>query len=60
MAHGALAGKVSGAGGGGFLMFIVPPQHRVALIRALNAGDTTASAVHFTTDGAESWATGID
>jgi D-glycero-alpha-D-manno-heptose-7-phosphate kinase len=58
MAHGALAGKVSGAGGGGFLMFIVPPQQRVALIRALNAGDTTASGVHFTSDGAESWTVG--
>ena len=55
MAHGALAGKVSGAGGGGFLMFIVPPQHRVALIDALNQAGGTASAVHFTADGAESW-----
>ena len=53
MAHGALAGKVSGAGGGGFLMFIVPPQHRVGLIDALNAAGGTASAVHFTADGAE-------
>jgi len=55
MAHGALAGKVSGAGGGGFLMFIVPPQHRVALIDALNQAGGTASAVHFTGVGAESW-----
>lgn len=54
-AHGALAGKVSGAGGGGFVMFIVPPQQRVELIRALNRGDAMASAVHFTQDGAESW-----
>ena len=55
LAHGALAGKVSGAGGGGFLMFIVPPQHRVALIAALNQAGGTASGVHFTADGAESW-----
>jgi D-glycero-alpha-D-manno-heptose-7-phosphate kinase len=55
MAHGALAGKVSGAGGGGFFMFIVPPQRRVHLIRTLNQMDATASAVHFTADGAESW-----
>jgi D-glycero-alpha-D-manno-heptose-7-phosphate kinase len=54
-AHGALAGKVSGAGGGGFVMFIVPPQRRVELIRALNRGDAMASAVHFTQEGAESW-----
>jgi D-glycero-alpha-D-manno-heptose-7-phosphate kinase len=55
MAHGALAGKVSGAGGGGFFMFIAPPQQRVQLIRSLNAMQATASAVHFTADGAESW-----
>ncbi|MBV9734730.1 MAG: GHMP kinase, partial [Acidisphaera sp.] len=55
MAHGALGGKVSGAGGGGFLMFIAPPQRRVELIRALDAAGGTASPVHFTQTGAESW-----
>ncbi len=55
MAHGAWAGKVSGAGGGGFLMFIGPPQHRVGLIAALNDAGANASAVHFTAEGAESW-----
>jgi D-glycero-alpha-D-manno-heptose-7-phosphate kinase len=57
LAHGAIAGKVSGAGGGGFFMFIVPPQHRVRLIRTLNGMQATASAVHFTGEGAESWVT---
>jgi D-glycero-alpha-D-manno-heptose-7-phosphate kinase len=57
LAHGAIAGKVSGAGGGGFFMFIVPPQHRVTLIRSLNQMQATASAVHFTGEGAESWVT---
>jgi D-glycero-alpha-D-manno-heptose-7-phosphate kinase len=55
LAEGALAGKMSGAGGGGFFMFIVPPQNRVRLIRSLNAMEATASAVHFTGEGAESW-----
>jgi len=55
MSHGALAGKVSGAGGGGFVMFIVPPQRRITLIRALTEAGVHASAVHFTTEGAESW-----
>ena len=57
MDHGAIAGKVSGAGGGGFFMFIVPPQNRVKLIRSLNQMQATASAVHFTGEGAESWVT---
>jgi D-glycero-alpha-D-manno-heptose-7-phosphate kinase len=57
MDHGAIAGKVSGAGGGGFFMFIVPPQNRVKLIRNLNQMQATASAVHFTAEGAESWVT---
>jgi len=60
MAEGAIAGKVSGAGGGGFFMFIVPPQCRAHLIRCLNAMDATASAVHFTAGGAESWMAGIE
>jgi D-glycero-alpha-D-manno-heptose-7-phosphate kinase len=55
MSHGALAGKVSGAGGGGFVMFIVPPENRIALINSLNQGDAIATAVHFTPHGAESW-----
>ena len=57
MSHGAIAGKVSGAGGGGFIMFIVPPQARVDLVRALVGQGATASAVHFTETGAESWST---
>lgn len=59
MGHGALAGKVSGAGGGGFMMFIVPPQSRTGLIAALNAAGAQASAVRFTSQGAESWRAGI-
>jgi D-glycero-alpha-D-manno-heptose-7-phosphate kinase len=54
-AHGAIGGKVSGAGGGGFMMFIVPPHRRIAVIRALNAAGADADAVHFTGQGAESW-----
>lgn len=55
MQAGAKAGKVSGAGGGGFMMFLGPPEARVRLIRALNAAGGTASPVHFTEKGAESW-----
>ena len=33
--HGALGGKLLGAGGGGFVMFIVDPPHKRALIESL-------------------------
>lgn len=55
MASGASAGKVSGAGGGGFIMFLVPPDARAGLIRALAAADGVATPVQFTDQGAESW-----
>ena len=54
-AEGAIGGKVSGAGGGGFLMFIVPPERRIAVIRSLNELGGEACGVHFTQTGAESW-----
>ncbi|MCC6718002.1 MAG: dehydrogenase [Acetobacteraceae bacterium] len=57
MANGATAGKVSGAGGGGFIMFLAPPEAQVRLIRALTAAGGVASPVHFTSEGAESWIT---
>ncbi len=53
--HGATGGKVSGAGGGGFMMFIVPPAARVRVIRALNLAGGNATGVHFTAEGASSW-----
>lgn len=52
---GALAGKVSGAGGGGFLMFVVRPEDRIRVISVLNANGGNASPVHFTSQGVESW-----
>jgi len=54
-ANGATGGKVSGAGGGGFMMFIVPPNRRFQVVRALNEAGAQASGVHLTQRGAESW-----
>jgi D-glycero-alpha-D-manno-heptose-7-phosphate kinase len=54
--NGAWAGKVSGAGGGGFIMLLADPKRRLSLIRALNAAGGEASAVKLTFDGAEAWA----
>jgi D-glycero-alpha-D-manno-heptose-7-phosphate kinase len=53
--QGAIGSKISGAGGGGFIMFIVPPERRVNIIRALNQFGATASGVQLTSVGAESW-----
>ncbi len=56
-AHKALAGKLSGAGGGGFLMFIVRPEDRLELINALNAAGGQAGPVRLTDTGCETWRT---
>ena len=52
---GALAGKVSGAGGGGFMMFFVPPEKRMNLIRTLNRYEGQVSNCHFTKHGTQAW-----
>lgn len=52
---GALGGKVSGAGGGGYMMFIVPPEERYRLVTALNNAGAQASPVKFTAHGCETW-----
>lgn len=54
---GAIGGKVSGAGGGGFMMFISAPENRLALIEALNNAGAIASPVKFTENGCETWQT---
>ena len=52
---GALAGKVSGAGGGGFMMFFVPTVRRMDVIRSLNQFDGQVSNCHFTKHGTQAW-----
>jgi D-glycero-alpha-D-manno-heptose-7-phosphate kinase len=58
IAAGALAGKVSGAGGGGFMMFFVPTEQRMNVIRALNQFDGQVSNCHFTKHGTQAWRVG--
>jgi len=55
---GALAGKVSGAGGGGFMLFFVPTERRMDVIRALNTFDGQVSNCHFTKNGTQAWRVG--
>jgi D-glycero-alpha-D-manno-heptose-7-phosphate kinase len=54
-AHGARAAKVSGAGGGGFMMFLCSPEDRIGLIRALLENGGSILDFHFTQQGATSW-----
>ena len=55
-ANGAMGAKVSGAGGGGFMMFVVPTERRYRLIAALNEAGAQAYPVKLTERGSESWA----
>jgi len=52
---GALAGKVSGAGGGGFMMFYVPPEKRMAVASTLLRHGGQVSNCHFTKHGTQAW-----
>ncbi|WP_461530851.1 GHMP family kinase ATP-binding protein [Pseudomonas sp. 210_17 TE3656] len=52
---GALAGKVSGAGGGGFMLFFVPTEKRMDVIRVLNGFEGQVSNCHFTKHGTQAW-----
>ena len=55
MGAGATCGKVSGAGGGGFIMLIVPPENRVAVIEALSKLSGKVVPFQFTEKGAVAW-----
>lgn len=52
---GALAGKVSGAGGGGFMWFFVPTEKRMDVMRTLNGFGGQVSNCHFTKHGTQAW-----
>ncbi|MCX4286063.1 MAG: dehydrogenase [Clostridia bacterium] len=55
MEHGAEAVKVSGAGGGGFLMFYYNPINRQKLIDALKLLEGMVYPVNFSKMGVKSW-----
>ena len=52
---GALAGKVSGAGGGGFIMLMVEPTRKKEVINALKELDGFVMPFRFTEGGAHGW-----
>lgn len=55
LSAGAIAGKVSGAGGGGFIMFVVEPTKRKDVERALSALDGRVVEFQFSDKGTQSW-----
>jgi D-glycero-alpha-D-manno-heptose-7-phosphate kinase len=55
LAAGARAGKVSGAGGGGFMMFIVDSTRRMDVVRALGEFPGQVYNCHFTKHGTQGW-----
>ena len=55
LASGALAGKVSGAGGGGFIMFILPPEKKIPVCTALSKLQGTVMPFQFSDHGVKGW-----
>lgn len=52
---GAFAGKVSGAGGGGFMMFMINPVKKVQVISELSKLNGQVMKFHFVKDGTQGW-----
>ena len=55
MKAGAISGKVSGAGGGGFIMLMVPPERKYLLTQAMSQLPGRVVPFQFTEKGAIAW-----
>ena len=55
MENGGKAAKVSGAGGGGFMMILCDPKERYTLVEKLKEKDGNVMLVQFTEKGAQAW-----
>jgi D-glycero-alpha-D-manno-heptose-7-phosphate kinase len=55
MENGATGGKISGAGGGGFMIFYCPDNTRFNVIESLKKFGGTSHAYEFTTSGLTAW-----
>jgi D-glycero-alpha-D-manno-heptose-7-phosphate kinase len=53
--HGAWGGKITGAGGGGFMVFVCPFERRRDIERALSAAGVQMRPFSFTTQGVHAW-----
>ena len=54
-AHGAVGGKLLGAGGGGFFLFYAPPFHKHELISHLEASGLKIRPFRFEPEGLQAW-----
>jgi D-glycero-alpha-D-manno-heptose-7-phosphate kinase len=52
---GASAAKISGAGGGGFILILTPIESRGEVVKSLNTFGGAVSNCHFTNLGVENW-----
>lgn len=53
--NGAKAGKISGAGGGGFMMFLVDPLKKIDVINSLSKFDGKIQIIEFVDKGTKGW-----
>lgn len=53
--HGAWGGKISGAGGGGFMVFVCPFERRLELERVLSEAGVQLRPFSFTSHGVQVW-----
>ena len=55
MENGGKAAKISGAGGGGFMMIVCDPKRRYELVQKLNQTEGKVFLATFTERGAQAW-----
>jgi D-glycero-alpha-D-manno-heptose-7-phosphate kinase len=55
MQAGAYSGRISGAGGGGFIIFMLEPSRRHEVVKSLKACGGSILPFHFSKDGAHAW-----
>lgn len=55
ISNGAYSGKVSGAGGGGFMFFMVEPTKKLQLIKELNKQQGEVINFQFVKEGTKGW-----
>jgi D-glycero-alpha-D-manno-heptose-7-phosphate kinase len=58
--HGAWGGKITGAGGGGFMVFACPFDRRLELERVLTEAGVRMRPFSFTTQGVHAWSVEVE